>query len=139
MNEKKDAKEPNRNKDSAELGGSPTTAGQAPGGPATGLHHQGDVTGLTTGAAGSAMGGARPTGAGGGSGDSAGGLAEGVGNIGGTRNLTHGAGRPGTRTSEGLPPQGLDSPLDVDKQQIPNNAGGTPPTLAPETAARQGD
>jgi hypothetical protein len=119
--------------------GRPSTAGDAPGGQATGLRREEATPAQSAPPTTVGTGGAMPSAPSGGTGDSAGGLAEGPGGVGGTRVLPHGAGRPGAATSEDLPPQrqGADSPLDVDAQQVPDDAAGTPPAVEHAVRTRQ--
>ena len=129
----------NAKKPRSEDKGRATTGGEAPGAQATGMRHEEATAAQSAPPTTSARGGAAPVAPAGGSGDSAGGLAQGPGNVGGTRNLPHGAARPGVASSEGLSPQrhGADSPLDVDEQQVPDDAAGTEPTLQHAVPTRQ--
>ncbi len=76
-----------------DLGGQGTMGGAKPGAAPTGLRHESGVT--SGGAAAPLTEGIPPAGAIGGSGTGAGGLGTGPAVAGGTRNLVHGAGRPG--------------------------------------------
>ena len=128
-----------------QLGGRPTTGGSGPGGAPTGLRHQTDTLGLAD--ASPRTGGALPSGAGGGTGTGAGGLATGIGGIGGTRNLPHGAGR-GRRTAAPSEFGGLEATeteqtereglgaAKTGQESTRSGTGGGEPESAPATTVR---